>query len=101
MNKPMILGCIPIVRSLIESGETIFFVMFGAGLLIMVYSTYKSVTGTLLCVSGLVSLYTFKFAFDFSFPVTDNACTKAMKGARKNMINGGQFSLYSDIQISL
>lgn len=57
INKPVILRRVPILSSLIESGGTAFFMMFGASLLIMVYLEYNSIAWTLLCVPCLVFLY--------------------------------------------
>lgn len=90
MYKPMILRRIPMLSSLIESVETILFIMSGASLLIVVvYFTYHSIAWTLLCVSGLVSLFTFKFASDSTFHITHKAFMKAMNAAKKGMKNGG------------
>jgi hypothetical protein len=56
-NRPMILRRIPVLSSLVESGGTVFFVMFAASFLITVYLKYHSIAWTLLCVPGLVFLF--------------------------------------------
>ena len=57
INMPELLMKIPYLRSITEHGNTFFFICFGTGLLIVVYTDSRSFILTLLCIPALVFLY--------------------------------------------
>jgi len=56
-NRPSILRRVSLLNFLIESGGSLFFVIFGVTVLIYVYAVSDSITWILICVPGLIFLY--------------------------------------------